>query len=159
MKTVDDGVSRQATTAQGVDRESAEIDMRHIVESGAALLWVGRPDGTRRWVGGALAKFTGLPMQALAGTRWLEAVHPQDAARCAAIDALCLAEDRRFTLDYRLRRHDGRHVWIMDSATPCHDAAGKFHGHVGMCVDIDERRHLEDDMAERVRKMRAAGRG
>lgn len=140
----------------GVERESVETDMKRIVESGAALLWLGRPDGTRRWVGDALANFTGLSMQALAGARWLDAVHPQDAARCAAIDALCLAEDRRFTLDYRLRRHDGRHVWMMDSATPCRDAAGRLDGHVGVCVDIDERRRIEDELAERVRKKRAA---
>lgn len=155
MSTVDDGAA--TTPMTGADAEIAVRDMRHIVESGSALLWVGAPDGVRRWVGHALAKFTGLSAQALAGALWTNAVHPEDVERCVAIDRLCLPHERRFTLDYRLRCHDGRYVWVMDSATPCHDPAGHFKGHVGVCVDIDERRLLEDQLAERLRLMRLDG--
>lgn len=140
------------------DGEVAERDMRRIVQSGEMLLWVGSRAGVRRWVGSALAKFTGLPAEALAGDGWTEALHPEDVERCKAIGLHCLPLDHRFTLDYRLRARDGRYLWMLDSATPCHAPSGEFEGHVGVLVDIDERRLIEDQLAERLQTLRAASR-
>jgi PAS domain S-box-containing protein len=156
MNTADAGAP--GFTSPGPPTDDVNRDMRHIVESGSVLLWVGAPDGTRRWVGPAFAHFTGRALAEVAGARWAEMIHPEDVERCTGIDLLCLALDRRYTLDYRLTRHDGRHVWMMDSATPCHDEDGRFKGHVGVCVDIDARYQIEEELAERMRRLRAMGR-
>ena len=152
------GEARASMAAQEADGAMAERDMRDIVESGSVLLWVGSPDGKRRWVGHSLAKLTGLARESLVGEGWIDALHPEDVERCIAIDRICLAVDRRFTLDYRLRCHDGRYIWMMDSGEPCHAPSGEFRGHVGVVVDIDERRLVEDQLAERLQTKRSASR-
>lgn len=65
-----------------------------------------------------------MALDGLEGDSWTEALHPEDVERCKEIDLNCLPVDHRFTLDYRLRCHDGRYVWMMDSAMPCHAPMG-----------------------------------
>jgi DNA-binding NarL/FixJ family response regulator len=45
-------------------------------------------------------------------------------------------------MQYRLRRHDGAYRWILDIGTPEWDAAGRFQGYIGSCVDITEARRV-----------------
>src|SRR5262249_16862247 len=50
---------------------------------------------------------------------------------------------RGFTMEYRLRRHDGEYRWIADQGVPRYDANRAFLGYIGSCVDITERRRAE----------------
>lgn len=55
-------------------------------------------------------------------------------------------------------RHDGAYRWVMDTAMPRIGADGAFLGYVGSCLDITERKQLEDQLAEHTRNLRLADR-
>jgi CheY-like chemotaxis protein len=60
---------------------------------------------------------------------------------------------------YRLRRRDGEYRWILDRGMPRYSRDGVFVGFVGACIDIDERKRAEHELArslERERKLRTA---
>jgi len=49
-----------------------------------------------------------------------------------------------FSLDYRLRRHDGAYRWAIDAGLPRFDAAGSLLGFVGTVFDVHERKMLQE---------------
>ena len=62
-----------------------------------------------------------------------------------------------FEIEYRLRRRDGEYRWVLDRALPRYSRDGVFLGFVGTCLDIDERKRAEHELArslERERKLR-----
>ena len=129
-------------------------DLHAVLGAVPAMLWVGDATGARHWIGTAFAAFSGLPDAARAGREWLDALHPEDIERCRGIQLTCAASAMPFSLDYRLRRRDGRYRWVMDLAAPQRASRDGRFGYAGVCVDIHERRELEDRLAERTRKLR-----
>jgi hypothetical protein len=51
------------------------------------------------------------------GDGWAKNVHPDDLARCLAIYVDSFDARREFTVEYRLRRHDGIWRLILDQAS------------------------------------------
>ena len=134
--------------------ELHELSGEHLARVAVAapvMIWDsdGAPD--RRTFSAAWRAFTGGASDG--GRAWLEHVHPEDSERCKGILAASLQARAAFTLDYRVLNRDGHYRWVMDSASPrTHD--GSFAGYAGVCIDIHERRRLEDDLAERTRTLR-----
>jgi signal transduction histidine kinase len=54
--------------------------------------------------------------------------------------------DRRapFTVEYRLRRHDGKFRWIQETGVPRWNPDGSFAGYIGSGIDQTERREAEE---------------
>ncbi len=60
---------------------------------------------------------------------------------------------RSFTMDYRLRRHDGEYRWISDHGVPRYDAHQNFLGYIGSCADITERKLSEERLQRALVKL------
>src|SRR2546425_954922 len=84
--------------------------------------------------------------------QWLTGVHPDDIERCLGIYRASFDARRPFSADYRLRQRDGSYRWMLANAVPRHGPDGRFEGYAGSCVDIDERKQLEDHLADRARE-------
>lgn len=122
------------------------------------MLWTARPDLSCDYLSPAWLEFTGLSPEQALGQGWSRALHPEDLARW--LDACVRAFDTRvpFTLEYRLRRRDGDYRWILDRAAP-REHGGLFIGFAGVCVDIDEAKRAQQELAralERERRLRIA---
>jgi signal transduction histidine kinase len=63
------------------------------------------------------------------------------------------AERQPFSMDYRIRQHDGRYRWLMDIGEPRYGADGTFHGYVGGCIDITDRRDAEQMLRDLNRRL------
>lgn len=122
------------------------------------MLWTARPDLSCDYVSPAWLEFTGYTQAQALGQGWSRALHPEDLARW--LDACVRAFDARepFSLEYRLRRRDGEYRWMLDRAAPRRHA-GVFIGFAGACVDIDEGKRAQHELAkslERERRLRLA---
>src|SRR5689334_9265031 len=122
------------------------------------LLWTARPDLSCDYVSAAWQQFTGLSRGQALGHGWSRALHPEDLARW--LDACVQAFDVRepFSVEYRLRRRDGEYRWMLDRAAPRRHA-GLFIGYAGICVDIDEAKRAQQELArslDRERRLRVA---
>ena len=51
-------------------------------------------------------------------------------------------------MEYRLRRHDGEYRWVLDTGVPRYAADRRFVGYVGSCIDITDRRRIEERLRE-----------
>ncbi|MCJ2027549.1 sensor histidine kinase [Methylobacterium sp. J-067] len=88
-------------------------------------------------------EFTGRTLEDELGRGWREGLHPEDFERHARIVETALAAREPFTVEFRLRRHDGVYRWLLDTARPLVEE-GRFLGYLGSCFDITDRKHAEE---------------
>jgi PAS domain S-box-containing protein len=136
-------------------RESEER-FRTMVDGTPVMVWIAGADNrctdfNRGWLA-----FTGRTLEQECGDGWTEGVHRDDLKRCMA-DYLGAFEKRApFSIEYRLRRYDGRYRWVSDSGSPRFLPDGKFAGYIGCCFDIDDRKSAESTNHELARRLMSA---
>jgi PAS domain S-box-containing protein len=140
-------------------REEAEEKYRTLVEQVAAISYIaelGR-DGQWLYVSPQVETMFGFAVDDwLAGSRqWMRHVHSEDHG---VVDAAEEASKRgeRFQAEYRVIRHDGRVIWVSDTAVvvPGSDSHPLMEG---IIADITERKQFEAQL-QQARRMEAVGR-
>ena len=118
-------------------RES-EHNFRSLADSSGALIWATEPDRNWSYANQGWLNFTGEKALGDGHAGWLARLHPEDRERCQTLINERLASLEPYTLDYRLRRHDGVYRWIRDNGTPRHDSRGHFMGYMDHGLDITD---------------------
>ena len=132
------------------ERSLSESEARFRIAANAApvLMWMAGPDKLCTFFNKAWIEFTGRPMEEQIGHRWSEGVHPDDVNECQATYARAFDAREPFTMQYRLRRHDGEYRCIHDDGEPRFDSRGEFIGYVGACVDVSDLLQKERELNE-----------
>ena len=89
------------------------------------------------------------------GTGWIEGVHPEDRGYCTSTINDAFARREPFRMEYRLRRADGEYRWMLDTGVPRQLPDGTFKGYIGSCVDIADRKTMEEALQANDAKLRA----
>jgi PAS domain S-box-containing protein len=128
-------------------RES-EARFRSMADTAPVLIWVSGPDKLATFLSKPWLDFTGRALQQELGDGWAEGVHPDDRERCLATYADAFDARREFTMEYRLRRHDGEYRWVLDKGVPRIAPDGSFLGYIGCVDDISERKLAEAEAVQ-----------
>ena len=128
-------------------RES-ESRFRQLAESLPQLVWTCQPDGpcdyfNRQWI-----EFTGVPEAQQLGFGWLEQLHPDDRAPTIVAWEAAVASGANFSVEFRIRRHDGEYRWFDTRAVRLLDAEGHTTKWYGSNTDITERKTAETVLRE-----------
>ncbi|MEP6590448.1 MAG: PAS domain S-box protein [Gemmatimonadota bacterium] len=154
------GITRDITEAKAAVsalRES-ETRFRQLAENIREVFWMTDP-ATREmlYVSPAYETIWGRSCASLYATprNWLDAVHPDDRPRVAAISD---EKHMRGEYDetYRVVRPDGTIRWVHDRAYAVRNAAGEIYRIVGTAEDITARRQLEEKFFQS-QKLEAVG--
>ncbi|MBK8980221.1 MAG: PAS domain-containing protein [Planctomycetes bacterium] len=130
---------------------------RHMADVAPVMIWLADADGVCHWFNAQWLTFRGRNMEQERGDGWAEGVHADDRGRVLSAYRRALTDRQPFELEYRLLRHDGEWRWIIDHGVPRFDAQSRFVGFVGSCIDVTERRRLEEDLRH-AHKLEAVGR-
>ena len=127
-------------------RESEER-FRFVANTAPLMIWVSDLDKLCTYFNRPWLDFTGRAMEAELGNGWAEGLHPDDRQRC--MDTYTQAFDRRqpFTMEFRVRRHDGEYRWILDSGVPRWDRDGSFAGYIGSALDVTDRKIADEALS------------
>jgi PAS domain S-box-containing protein len=135
--------------------EESEQRFRLLADSAPVMIWTSGVDKLCTYFNAPWLAFTGRTMEQELGNGWAEGVYPADKQRC--LDTYTSSFDARkpFNMDYRLRRFDGEYRWVLDNGIPFYAPDGTFTGYIGSCIDITERRSLEQQLQYSELKLRS----
>jgi PAS domain S-box-containing protein len=136
-------------------RES-EQRFRVMADCAPVMMWMSGTDKqctdfNRGWLA-----FTGRTIEQESGDGWADGVHPADLQKCLQTYEEAFDRRQSFTMEYRLRRHDGQYRWISDIGVPRFLPDGSFAGYIGCCIDIEEQRVAERTRVELARRLMTA---
>jgi len=139
------------------ERGVAESEERHraLIEASTVMVWRAAPDGSilRGW---GWEEFSGQAPDEYEGRGWLEAVHPGDRDRVDTAWQRSVASGEPIESEYRARRRDGQHRWVLSRALPLKDARGSVREWVGTLTDIHEQRLAEEALRTSEERLRLA---
>src|SRR5262245_32409448 len=80
--------------------------------------------------------FTGHSLGELLGEGWINDVHPEDRRHCIDVFERAFNAREKFSLEYRLRRHDGEYHYVLDAGAPEFSDDGTLLGYVSTEIDF-----------------------
>ena len=80
--------------------------------------------------------FTGHSLGELLGEGWINDVHPEDRRHCIDVFERAFNAREKFSLEYRLRRHDGEYHYVLDAGAPEFSDDGTLLGYVSTAIDV-----------------------
>ncbi|WP_334401072.1 PAS domain-containing protein [Bradyrhizobium sp. AZCC 2289] len=126
-------------------RES-EYKLRQIVETVPGLVWSNGPDGEPTHINQRMLDYSGMPFEEFRHRGWEAFVHPADYPETAEAFWHAIQTETSYQGVMRLRRADGEFRWHDARCEPLRDREGRIIQWYGLCVDIDERKKVEDQL-------------
>ena len=139
--------------ADAAVRESEER-FRNMADKAPVLIWMSGKDKLCTYFNQQWLEFTGQSLEQQVGKCWADGVHPDDVERCLAMYTTSFDRREPFSREYRLRRTDGEYRWIYDTGIPRISPAGDFLGYIGSCIDITERKQVEQGLRQSEERFR-----
>jgi two-component system sensor kinase FixL len=124
--------------------QESEARFRTVANTAPVMIWMAGTDKLCNFFNNGWLNFTGRPLEQEFGNGWTEGVHPEDFDRCLKIYTDSFDARRKFAMEYRLRRHDGEHRWVLDTGVPRFAPDGAFLGYIGSAIDITEQKQAEE---------------
>lgn len=128
-------------------RES-EKRFRSLANAVPVLIWMGDSTDGCTFVNESWLTFRGTSLEDELGSGWVEGVHPEDRDRLLEARQRAMTDGCGFEQEFRLRRRDGEYRWMFDTGTSISMPDGNFHGVVGTCVDITDRKIASEHLAQ-----------
>jgi PAS domain S-box-containing protein len=128
---------------------------KELADYAPVMIWRSGTDKLCDWFNKPWLDFVGRTMEQELGNGWADGVHKDDFDRCLSIYATSFDARERFSMIYRLRRHDGTYRQILDNGAPFF-RGGEFAGYFGSCIDVTEQQATEAQLRE-AQKMDAIG--
>ena len=137
------------------DRKLAEEKLReseerfHVMaDTAPVMVWRSGTDMLFDFFNKPWLDFTGRTTEQEAKNGWSEGVHPEDVKVCLDTYVSSFKTRQPFSIEYRLRRADGEYRWVLDKGIPRYSPNGEFAGYIGSCIDITERKLVEQEREE-----------
>lgn len=137
----------ESKQAEDALRENEER-FRAIADTAPVLIWQSGPDKLCYFFNKPWLDFTGRTLEQEIGNGWAEGVHPDDYKNCLDIYSAAFDARQAFSMEYRLRRHDGEYRWVLDNGVPVFSPDGSFKGYVGSCLDITDSKRVSSSLRE-----------
>ncbi len=124
----------------------SEARFRAMADAAPVMIWVSAVDKTFTWFNKPWLDFTGFTIDQELRAQWSEGIHPDDRGRCLEMYAHNFDMRTEYIAEYRCRHRDGRWRWVLNRGVPRYGASGDFLGYIGSCIDIHERKEMEEDL-------------
>jgi PAS domain S-box-containing protein len=133
----------------------SEQHYRLLAENATDLISLHEAEGDYKYLSPAALDLLGYEPQELVGASPLNYVHPGDRAFVAAQIQKLNRDGKAITLEFRVRRRDGRYLWVSSTGRPLHDPTGKVEEILVISRDISHLR--QGQMLEQLDRNLAVG--
>jgi two-component system CheB/CheR fusion protein len=137
-----------------------EKELFHNMANNApVMIWAAGVDKMGTFFNNTWLEFTGRSMEAESGNGWAANIHPKDVEHYMNVYNDSFEKRISFSVEYRLRRHDGIYRWLMTACKPTY-SENKFTGYLCTCTDITDQKmfsqKLEINVKERTDDLQVA---
>lgn len=141
---------RRSRRGEIADRKVIETEerFRAMADAAPVMIWVSDSSNQCTYFNKQWLDFVGRHLSKELGNGWVENVHQDDYDVCLHTYNTAFDARRSFTMEYRMRRHDGEYRWILDNGVPQIASDGNFPGFIGFCIDITERKRTEQELRD-----------
>jgi len=151
------GVLHHAVNRARTSATEAARKFEIMANNAPVLIWSTDPADRSVFFNRNWLTFTGRTWEEeLAAGRFAN-VHPDDLKSYQRTCATAAAQKQPYQVEYRLRRIDGTHRWLLEHAVPRYDADGRFDGFIGSCTDITASRREREELIFVARLQRKLG--
>lgn len=119
--------------------------LRVTTESLPQITSITRPDGSMEYLSPQWFEFTGQTIDDLPNC-WTLALHPEDVASCWQAFQQAVATVSPFSVEMRLRQHDGQYRWHLSRSVPSFNSEGELQYFYGACADVQDQRLLAEEL-------------
>ena len=139
-------VTEQKRVAQAL--ESSEMRFRSLCARSPVGIFEVDSEGSLVYMNRRWEELTGLSIEELLGQGWIRAIHPDDLGMVTAQWTESMSGGREFVSEFRLRHGDGQVRWVASRSNPIRDEYDRLVGHVGIAIDVTERKNAETELHE-----------
>lgn len=132
----------------------SESRFRDMANSAPMLLWLTNAAGESIFFNQRWLEFTGRTLEQALSGHWIENVHPDDRQTCQDRHRQAMQNRADVVSEYRLLHVSGDYRWILDTGKPRYSQQGEFIGYIGSCLDISDRKQVEQELKIRERQFR-----
>ena len=149
------GVYRDITDRKQAMDALAESEerFRTLADTAPVLIWLADANGRYTFFNQTWLQFTGRSSEEELGLGWMSQIHPEDFQSCVQQYLLAVETSVPFRLLYRLRRVDGEYRWLLNTGVPSKTPCGTVAGYIGSCIDISDRKQLEEQLKKRAKQL------
>src|ERR1700735_2366992 len=122
-----------------------QVDLAHLVDSLPGLVWAIDDEGHTDYLNSRWSDYTGLPLEALLGQGWQQAIHRDDFDSFRSSWRTLREAGNGGHIELRLRRHDGEFRWFGLQISPM-NAPSLQRRWCGIASDSDEKRPETPDL-------------
>jgi PAS domain S-box-containing protein len=148
----------QDVTGQVQNRKSIEESeerFRTMAEGTDVLIGVADETSKAVYFNQAWTNLTGRSMHDLLNFGWADLIHPDDKDLWLENYLGAFEKKIAFTGEFRLLNKDGGYTWVLADGPPRFRSDGSFAGYISACVDITERKNVEDELRNNEQKFRS----
>ncbi|NEP90330.1 MAG: PAS domain-containing protein [Okeania sp. SIO2C2] len=89
-----------------------------MADTAPVLIWMSGTNSIFNYFNQRWLDFTGRNLEQEVGKGWLEGIHPEDVQNYLENYRVSFYTHQSFTIEYRLRREDGKYRWILNQGVP-----------------------------------------
>ncbi|MEQ8765772.1 MAG: PAS domain S-box protein [Planctomycetota bacterium] len=152
-------VFRDTTERRRAEERLRLSEERHraLIRATAQVVWTTDSEGRVVDDSPSWREFTGQTLEEWKGWGWLDALHPDDRESARKVWIQAVESRTIYSIEYRLRRHDGEYRWTAARSVPVLDPSGEVREWVGMNTDVTDRKQSERALQESELRYRLVG--
>jgi len=122
----------------------SEKTFRSLADNAPVLLRMTNSNNFFYYFSKQWLKFTGKSEEDEQNNGWISNIHEEDINEVLIAMDQAFKRRKKYEVTYRLRQHDKKYRWVLDTGIPRVSAQGKFSGYICATIDITERKLAEE---------------